>query len=116
MKRETHKIDATDRPLGRLAVEVSLLLRGKNKPDWAPNKEDGDFVVVENFSKVKLTGKKREQKMYYQHSGFIGGLTEIPLEKLWKEKPDQVLVRAVLGMMPKNKLRARQIKRLKVEM
>jgi len=112
-KRATTTIDATDRSLGRLATEVSLILRGKNKPEYAPNKDIGDNVKVINFSKVKVTGLKQEQKMYYRHSGFMGGLTEIPMHKM---KPEDTLKFAVLGMMPKNKLRRKQIKRLSIEL
>lgn len=115
MKREIHTIDATGKVLGRLATEIALLLRGKHKPEFVPYKDMGDFVVVKNVEKIKITGKKIKQKKYYRHSGYLGGLKEIPLEKLFKEKPEEVLKRAVYGMLPKNKLRARQIKRLKFE-
>lgn len=113
MKRETHTTDATDKILGRLATEIVLLLRGKQKPDFAPNKDIGDFVVVKNVDKLKFSGKKMEQKKYYHHSGYLGGLKELPLKKLFKERPSEVLRKAVWGMLPKNKLRAKQIKRLK---
>ncbi len=111
-----HTIDAEDISLGRLATKIAGLLRGKHKEDFAPNKDDGDFVIVKNFSKVKITGKKMEQKKYYSHSGYLGGLKEIPMSKLFEEDPFEVLRRAVWGMLPKNKLRRDQIKRLKVEM
>jgi len=113
MKRETHTIDATNKVLGRLASEITILLRGKNKPDFAPYKDIGDFVVVKNVEKLKFTGKKIDQKKYYRHSGYLGGLREIPLKKLLKERPAEVLRKAVWGMLPKNKLRAKMIKRLK---
>jgi len=116
MERETHTIDAADRPLGRLAVEVAGFLRGKHKEDFMPNKDGGDFVVVKNFNKIKFTGKKMDQKIYYRHSGYLGGLKETPLNKLFEENPAEVLKKAVWGMLPKNKLRTEQIKRLKVEM
>ena len=116
MERQTHTIDATDKPLGRLATQVVALLRGKHKEDFAPNKDIGDFVVITNFEKVKITGKKLEKKIYYRYSGYPSGLKEIPLSRVYKEDPAQVMKRAVLGMLPKNKLRAKQIKRLKVEM
>ena len=115
IEREWHVIDASDKVLGRLAVEIAILLRGKRKPDFAPYKDIGDFVVVKNINKIKLTGKKREKKIYYHHSGYLGGLKEIPFEKLFEKNPGQVLRKAVFGMLPKNKLRAKQIKRLKVE-
>lgn len=115
MERETHIIDATGQVLGRLATRIAVLLRGKHKPDFVPYKDMGDFVVVKNVNKIKITGKKLEQKKYYRHSGYLGGLKEIPLKKVFKENPGKVLARAVFGMLPKNKLRARQIKRLKIE-
>ncbi|MEA3452964.1 MAG: 50S ribosomal protein L13 [Patescibacteria group bacterium] len=116
MERETHTIDATDRSLGRLATEVAGFLRGKHKKDFMPNRDDGDFVVVKNFNKVKFTGKKPEQKIYYRHSGYLGGLKETPLYKLFEKDPAEVLKKAVWGMLPKNKLRPEQIKRLKTEL
>lgn len=115
MKRNTHTIDASDQVLGRLATRIAILLRGKHKADFIPYKDMGDFVVVKNVDKIKLTGKKREQKKYYHHSGYIGGLKEVPIEKISKRNPGEVLKRAVYGMLPKNKLRPEQIKRLKFE-
>ena len=112
MGRKTHTIDAAGKILGRLAVQIALLLRGKNKPDFAPHKDMGDFVVVKNVDKLKFTGKKMKQKQYYRHSGYLGGLKATPLEKLFRKNPPEVLKRAVWGMLPKNKLRAQQIKRL----
>ncbi len=109
---KTYKINAQGRPLGRLAVEISLLLRGKNKPDFVPYKDSGDFVVVENADKVKITGKKLKQKVYHHYSGFIGGLKTIPMKEVFKKNPSEVIRRAVLGMLPQNKLRAKMIKRL----
>ena len=114
MKRETYTIDATDRVLGRLASEVAVLLRGKNKPDFAPHKDIGDFVIIKNVKNLKITGKKMEQKEYFRHSGFLGGVRLIPFKKFFKENPAEVFKKAVYGMLPKNKLRARMIKRLKV--
>ena len=115
MERETHTIDATNKILGRLATEIAVLLRGKNRPDFAPNKDIGDFVVVKNVNKIKVTGKKFEKKIYYHHSGYLGGLKETPFKKLFERDPGEVLKRAVFGMLPKNKLRAKQIKRLKTD-
>lgn len=115
MRRETRTIDATGKTLGRLASEIALILRGKNKPDFAPQRDMGDFVVVKNVKKLKFTGKKMEKKIYYSHTGFLGGLKEMPLKKLFEKDPAKVLKKAVWGMLPKNKLRARQIKRLKIE-
>ena len=115
MKRETRTIDAAGKVLGRLATEIAILLRGKNKPDFAPNKDTGDFVIVKNVDRIKLTGKKFEQKIYYRHTGYLGGLKEVPLKKLFEKNPAEILRKAVFGMLPKNKLRAKQIKRLKTE-
>ena len=115
MKQKTHTIDAKGKVLGRLAVEVSALLRGKNKPSFAPHKDIGDSVIVKNVDKIKITGRKFSQKTYYRHSGFLGGLKETPLNKVFEKNPGRVLKMAVFGMMPKNKLRAKQIKRLKIE-
>ena len=115
MKRETHTIDAANKILGRLAIEVSGLLRGKNKLDFAPNKDVGDIVIIKNIKKIIVTGKKFDNKIYYHHTGYMGGLKEITYKKLFKKNPGEVLKKAVFGMMPKNKLRAIQIKRLKFE-
>lgn len=115
MQRKTHTIDAAGKVLGRLATKIAILLRGKNKPDFVLNKDMGDFVIVKNFDKIKFTGKKFEQKIYYHHTGYLGGLKETPLKKLFEKNPAEVLKKAVFGMLPKNKLRARQIKRLTVE-
>jgi len=115
MKRKTHTIDATGKVLGRLAAQIAILLRGKHKPDFVPYKDMGDFVIVKNVEKLKITGKKVEQKKYFRHTEYLGGVKEIPLKKLFKENPAEVLRKAVLGMLPKTKLRARQIKRLKIK-
>ena len=115
MERNTHTIDATNKVLGRLATQIAVLLRGKHKTDFVPYKDMGDFVVIENVDKIKVTGKKMEQKVYYHHSGFLGSLKETPFKKLFKEKPEEVLKKAVFGMLPKNKLRSKTIKRLKIK-
>tara|TARA_Y100000310_G_C20683593_1_gene817587 strand:- start:1305 stop:1661 length:357 start_codon:yes stop_codon:yes gene_type:complete len=115
MERQTHTIDATGKILGRLAKDIALLLRGKDKVEFAPNKDIGDFVIVKNINKLVFTGNKASQKIYYRHSGYLGSLKETPLEKLFEKDPDQVLRKAVFGMLPKNKLRSIQIKRLKIE-
>jgi len=115
MKRKTHTIDATGKVLGRLAAQIAILLRGKHKPDFVPYKDMGDFVVVKDVGKLKITGKKMEQKKYFRHTGYLGGVKEISLKQLFKENPAEVLRKAVFGMLPKNKLRAKMIKRLKIE-
>jgi large subunit ribosomal protein L13 len=114
MERETHTINAEGKVLGRLAVEVALLLRGKNKPNFILNQDIGDFVNVENIRKMKITGKKLEQKKYYHHSGYLGNLKETLMKKLFEENPAEILRKAVYGMLPANKLRAGQLKRLKI--
>ena len=115
MERKTHTIDATGRVLGKLASEIAVLLRGKHKPDFVPHRDMGDFVIVKNADRIKITGKKMENKIYYRHTGYLGGLKETPLKKLFNEKPEEVLKKAVWGMLPKNKLRNRQIKRARTE-
>jgi large subunit ribosomal protein L13 len=115
MKRETHIIDAKGKVLGRLASQIAILLMGKQKPNYDPSKDMGDVVIVKNVDKMKLTGKKLEKEIYYRHSGYIGGLKEIPIKRIFEEKPEFLLKKAVYGMLPKNKLRKRMIKRLKFE-
>jgi len=115
IKRETHTIDAQEKALGRIAVQAVLFLRGKHKSDFMPNKDDGDFVMIKNLDKVKFSGKKLEQKKFHHYSGYPGGIKEVPLEKAFDKDPEKVLRKAVFGMLPKNKLRAVQIKRLTIE-
>ncbi len=115
MERKPYTIDATNRPLGRMATRIAILLRGKDKPDFAPNKDIGGVVIVKNIKEVKLTGKKLENKIYYHHSGYLGGIKEKPLKTLFEENPAEVLRKAVYGMLPKNKLRAKIIKRLQIK-
>jgi len=115
IKRETHLIDASGRVLGRLATEIATLLQGKHKPNFLPYKDMGDFVIVKNVEKLKITGKKMEQKKYFTHSEYLGGWKETPLKILFKKDPAEVFKKAVFGMLPKNRLRAKMIKRLKIE-
>lgn len=116
MKRETHKIDATGIALGKLAVQAAVLLRGKNKPGFVKHIDAGDFVAVKNFKNVKITGNKMKQEKDYYYTGYMGGLKEVSLDKLFEKNPGQVLRRAVYRMLPDNKLRDRMIKRLTVEL
>ena len=102
--------------MGRVAVETANLLRGKQKADFAPHKDVGDFVTVQNFKRVRFTGQKAQQKQYFRHSGYLGSLKARPLGKAFEEQPAEVLRKAVWGMLPTNKLRAVQIKRLKIEL
>lgn len=115
-ERKISKIDASNKPLGRLASEVVLILRGKNKADFSRNTDGGDFVEVFNFDSVKITGNKMTQKKYYNHSGYPGGIKEINLKNLWAKNPKEILKKTVYGMLPKNKLRPKMIKRLIVKM
>jgi large subunit ribosomal protein L13 len=109
-----HVVDATDVVLGRLASKVARLLIGKDNPSFTPYLDSGDHVVVINADKVRLTGNKIEQKFYYSHSGYPGGLKEIPAKRVRETKPDWMIREAVLGMLPKNKLRARRAKKLRI--
>ena len=107
-------VDAENAVLGRLATEVAARLRGKHNPLYTPHVDCGDFVIVINADKVKLTGRKMQQKMYYRHSGYIGGLKEINAEKLLQKRPEDVVRHAVKGMLPKNRLGRKMYKKLKV--
>ncbi len=107
-------VDASDKILGRLASQIAGRLRGKHKPEFAPHMDAGDFVVVVNAEKVQVTGRKLDQKMYYRHSGWIGGLKETVLKDMLATKPEQVLIKAVKGMLPKNRLGRQLLKKLKV--
>jgi large subunit ribosomal protein L13 len=107
-------VDATDQVLGRLATRVARILIGKDKPSFTPYLDSGDHVVVINADKIRMTGNKVEQKIYYSHSGYPGGLKEVPAKRLRPVKVDWMVREAVLGMLPKNKLRARRAKKLRV--
>jgi large subunit ribosomal protein L13 len=115
MKREIHTIDANGKVLGRLASQIAILLMGKHKPNYDPSKDMGDVVIVKNIDKIKITGKKLEKEIYYRHSGYLGGLKEIPIKRIFEKNPSFLLKKAVYGMLPKNKLRKKMIKRLKFE-
>jgi large subunit ribosomal protein L13 len=107
-------IDATDKVLGKLAVKTASILRGKTKPEFTPHTDVGDFVVIINADKVKLTGNKADQKMYYRHSGYMGGLKSTTAREMLKNKPEDVIRNAVRGMLPKNNLGRAMFKKLKV--
>lgn len=107
-------VDAAGVPLGRLASEVAVLLRGKHKPQFTPHVDTGDFVIVINAEKVVLTGNKEEQKIYYRHSGWPGGLKMITASEMRKKRPERLVELAVKGMIPKNRLGRQQLKKLKV--
>lgn len=114
VQRKWLVIDAKDKVLGRVAMETARLLRGKHKPQFAPHMDSGDFVIIINASKVRLTGKKLQQKTYYRHSGYQGGLKETRADKMLKEKPERMFRLAVRGMLPKNSLGRSQLTKLKV--
>jgi large subunit ribosomal protein L13 len=107
-------IDADARTLGRMATQIADLLRGKGKPQYTPHVDSGDFVVVVNAEKVHVTGKKLEQKIYYRHSGYPGGLKERTLAEQLARRPEEVLRLAVKGMLPRNRLAAAQLRKLKI--
>ena len=107
-------MDATNQVLGRLATKVARILIGKDKASFTPYLDSGDHVVVINADKIRLTGNKIEQKIYYSHSGYPGGLKAVPVKRVRESKPEWVIREAVLGMLPKNKLRARRAKKLRV--
>jgi large subunit ribosomal protein L13 len=107
-------VDAAGQVLGRLATRVARVLIGKDKPTFTPFLDSGDHVVVINASKVRLTGNKLEQKVYRHHSGYPGGLKEIPAQRLYPQRADVMVREAILGMLPKNKLRARRARKLRV--
>ena len=107
-------IDAANKPLGRVATEAAKLLRGKHKPTYTPTIDTGDHVIVINCKDAVLTGKKLDQKYYRYHTGYVGGLKEITYREMMEKKPEEVVAHAVSGMLPKNKLRARMMTRLRV--
>ena len=112
--RKWYVVDAEGLALGRVASQVANILRGKNKPIYTPNVDTGDFVIVINADKVILTGKKLDQKIYYKHSGFVGGLKETKYRKLLAEKPEEAMRHAVVGMLPKGPLGRQMAKKLKI--
>ncbi len=107
-------VDAQGKVLGRLATRIAMALRGKNKPTFTPHTDAGDFVVVVNADKVLLTGQKWDKKVYYRHSGYMGGLKSLTARQLLKKKPEEVLRHAVRGMLPKNSLGRHLLKKLKI--
>jgi len=114
LQHDWHVIDATDVVLGRLAVQVATLLRGKHKPTYAPHMDGGDFVIVINASKVSLSGDKPTKKMAYRHSGYPGGLSQTPFGELLEKDPRRAIEKSVWGMLPKNKLSRQMLGKLKV--
>jgi len=113
-EKKWYVVDADGKVLGCLAAEIAKRLRGKHKPVFTPHADTGDFVIVVNAEKVRLTGGKLDQKMYYRYSGYIGGLKQISARKQLEKKPEELLRHAIKGMLPKNSLGRRQFKKLKV--
>jgi len=114
VKRDWYLVDAQDLVLGRIATQIANILRGKNKAMYTPSVDTGDFIVVVNAEKIALTGRKLADKTYYSHSGFPGGLKEITAGKLLEKQPEELIRKAVKGMLPKNKLARHMLKKLKV--
>jgi large subunit ribosomal protein L13 len=114
IERRWYLVDAEGKTLGRLATRIADLLRGKDKPQFTPHVDTGDFVVVVNAEKVAVTGKKLDEKIYYRHSGYPGGLRKRTLREELGRRPEEVLRRAVKGMLPRNRLARQQLKKLKI--
>ncbi|MGH8494682.1 MAG: 50S ribosomal protein L13 [Gammaproteobacteria bacterium] len=112
--RDWYLIDATDRTLGRLASEIARRLRGKHKPEYTPNVDTGDYIVVVNAGKIRVTGKKLTDKIYHRHTGYIGNLKSEPLEKLLARAPERAIQYAVKGMLPRNALGRQMYRKLRV--
>jgi large subunit ribosomal protein L13 len=114
VRRDWYVVDAEGKTLGRLATEIARRLRGKHKPEYTPHVDTGDYIVVINAEKIRVTGNKLQQKMYHHHTGYIGNLKSISLEKQLQKAPERVIETAVRGMMPKNKLGRAMFKKLRV--
>lgn len=114
VERKWYVVDAADKTLGRLASEVANVLRGKNKPIYTPHIDTGDYVIIVNAEKIKVSGKKMDQKMYYHHSEYVGGMKEATLKEMMQKKPEFVITHAVKGMLPKGPLGRQMLKKLHV--
>jgi large subunit ribosomal protein L13 len=114
IQRDWYVVDATDEALGRLATQIATLLRGKHKPTYTPSNDGGDFVVVVNCEKIRILGKKADQKVYYRHSGYPGGIKEVPYRMQLAKHPDRILRIAVKGMLPKTRMGRRLIAKLRI--
>lgn len=114
VKPEWFVIDATDKVLGRLSTEIARRLRGKHKPEYTPHVDTGDYIVIVNAGKVRVTGNKEQDKMYHHHTGYIGSLKSINLAKLRQKHPERIIEKSVKGMLPKNSLGRTMFKKLKV--
>jgi len=111
---QTFVVDATDKTLGRLSTEIALRLRGKHKPEYTPHMDTGDYIIVVNAEKVRVTGNKTQDKMYYSHTGYPGGIKEINFDKLIQHKPEMIIEKAVKGMLPKGPLGRAMFRKMKV--
>ena len=114
IERKWYVVDAADQTLGRLTSEIAKILRGKNKPQFTPHIDTGDYVIVTNADKIKVTGKKLDQKVYYHHSDYVGGMKETTLKEMLAKKPENVITLAVKGMLPKGPLGRSMLKKLHV--
>ncbi|PIE51558.1 50S ribosomal protein L13 [Candidatus Fermentibacteria bacterium] len=114
IKRDWWVVDATDQTLGRLSAKLAMILQGKNKPVYTPHMDTGDFVVVVNVEKMRITGRKLDQKIYYRHTGYAGGQKATTMRDMMEKHPERVLTHAVRGMLPKNRLSRAQLKKLKI--
>ncbi len=114
VQRDWYVVDATDQVLGRLATQIATLLRGKHKPTYTPSIDGGDFVIVVNCEKIKITGKKADQKIYYRHTGYPGGLKATPYKMMLAKHPDRILRNAVKGMLPKNRMGRHLLTKLRI--
>jgi large subunit ribosomal protein L13 len=114
IERKWYVVDASDRVLGRLASQIATRLRGKHKPIFTPHLDTGDFIIVVNANKIRLTGEKLDKKLYYRHSGYLGNLKTVTARKLLETKPEKVIQLAVKRMLPKNRLGRSQLKKLKI--
>ena len=114
VRRNWYLVDATDKTLGRLSTEIARRLRGKHKPEYTPHVDTGDYIVVINAEKIRVTGNKRSDKMYHHHTGYIGNLKSINFEKLLDKAPERIIQHSVKGMLPKNPLGRSMFKKLRV--
>ena len=114
VKRDWYVVDASDKVLGRLASEIARRLRGKHKPEYTPHVDTGDYIIVINASKVRVTGRKETSKIYHHHTGYIGNLKSISFEKLMQKAPERIIETAIKGMLPKNPLGRAMFRKLKV--
>ena len=114
VRRDWYVVDATGKTLGRLSTEIARRLRGKHKPEYTPHVDTGDYIVVVNAEKIRVTGNKLKDKMYHHHTGYIGNLKSIPLEKLLEEHPERAIEKAVKGMLPRGPLGRQMLSKLRV--